>query len=767
MNAQYPFSSATKDRATYIDSMSGHEIISDEELLFKYSPLTSMINSSGETIPTRNVISNLKNNNADDSYNGDDGDYDDDAASTTSSNYESEENGENKESAKVMSKTHSKTNSALYNRHSRTQSAVSTVYANPYTKGRKSSGLIETNNEFSGQYEKRVSIFSNWGINDDINHNKRNSIIIQDLITNNKSLESIYSHEQQQEPAKLDTKADTQQIFNSSEAKIIPHSPSSRNNSLRRRATYASRSIKRLKSIRESSENSGPESLVQTNESSNSSLKRTNATRRKFGWLSSLILLFQKLKANASKKWRSLTRRKTYKFRGHKNKETKKVNISGPILISTTAKSEASGNKLKLLPSETIYGQSVKSQSVHISTERAPDVSEKSANKTEVQEAAITNLNPDLERIIELWSHFLKTSISNRIQIKLEIETKLNTDKRKVSRTIGFDESLNSQLYLDKPKTTQFGSIIHSKRESIFDSILSDYLSTCSSDENSLEEEYDGSSSISSFSSVDESVPMINIIEATPKLSGDFYSKKENEINQSIARKLSGASVPTSPLSSKSIDLHEFHYRRLGAFSDAKDSSDVKLRDSIFSYDESDSPAIIIDDHPNRGVSAKPSQRAKSYDDAMNTKAFTRTFSKEETHHNTATPSENENGDSNFDAFSFQYSLVDEETETDSDEEDLQSSSGSGNSTNYTYRFNKSYGDRTELHYTYSNDTNYQYQLKQQMTKDYQLSKAFAIGDNNGRRGTENSQDSRESKPSHRLLKQIERYMGGNKKTAV
>ncbi|KAG7786874.1 hypothetical protein KL910_001390 [Ogataea haglerorum] len=186
---------------------------------------------------------------------------------------------------------------------------------------------------------------------------------------------------------------------------------------------------------------------------STGTLKRSNAIKRKVGWLTMLRQLIRKCKRHAAQKWRTIRQRRVFGGR-------KKLRKPEPTAVSLpTARPEAPPlNRTNTVQKLSRASSTTKSQ--------------REAKMDRLIRRSKENLiDPGHEDLVALWTSYLRSTVAKRIQLKLDI--------------------------------TQLAKPAHARRASLLDSILSDYVSTGDSDGNSMASEWSSISTAES-SAMDE-----------------------------------------------------------------------------------------------------------------------------------------------------------------------------------------------------------------------------------------------------------------------
>ncbi|KAG7842549.1 hypothetical protein KL941_005213 [Ogataea angusta] len=272
--------------------------------------------------------------------------------------------------------------------HRKTLSSATTFFDNPYLRSRSSM-----------RSSKHVTLTSTWGV--DSSQNVRNSQLLQQLMEGYESAASNHTREKSSAP---------------SQDAVAPFEPS-RQPSLRRQLT--TRSVK-----------------------STGTLRRSNAVRRKVGWLTALRQLIRKCKRRAAQKWRSIRQRRVFGGR-KKHTKTGSLTISLPLTHPEAPQLSRTQTVQKLSRPSSIS-----------SSQR------KAAMDRLIRKSQENLIDPGHEDLIALWTSYLRSTVAKRIQLKLNI------------------------TQLAKPAAT------HARKESLLDSILSDYVSTDDSDANSMASEW-------------------------------------------------------------------------------------------------------------------------------------------------------------------------------------------------------------------------------------------------------------------------------------
>ncbi|KAG7889999.1 hypothetical protein KL936_002673 [Ogataea polymorpha] len=282
--------------------------------------------------------------------------------------------------------------------HKKTASSLTTVFDNPYLRS-----------------SKHVTLTSMWGV--DGSQDIRNSQLLQQLMEGHESAPSSHSNLARNKSAA------------SSKSAVAPFEPS-RQPSLRRQLT--TRSVK-----------------------STGTLRRSNAVKRKVGWLTMLRLLVRKCKRRAAQKWRNIRQRRVFGGRKKRTK-TESITISLPIARPETP---------QLNRTSTVQKQPRPSS--------VSDSQRKAAMDRLIKKSQENLIDPGHDDLIALWTSYLKSTVAKRIHLKLSI------------------------AQLAKPAAT------HARKESLLDSILSDYVSTDDSDTNSMASDWSSISTAES-SAMDE-----------------------------------------------------------------------------------------------------------------------------------------------------------------------------------------------------------------------------------------------------------------------
>ncbi|KAH3671835.1 hypothetical protein OGAPHI_000021 [Ogataea philodendri] len=285
--------------------------------------------------------------------------------------------------------------------HKKTNSSATVFYENPYKRTRTARSSM-----------KRLTITSNWGI--DEKQDQRNSQIMKQLMAGDTS--SLAS-------SQVSLGHRSAQLVDSS---VVPFA-TSRAASLRRQ--LSNRTVK----------------------PSVGSLQRSNAVKRKEGWLTSLRKRIRQWKSRAVQKWRRVRQHRLFGRRRAKPA----LQISAPILPALSRQ----GTVRRVSRTPTVS---------HTQKKQAMDRLIRRSQDNLIDRPDLDQLQP----LLDMWSQYLKNVIGNRIHLKLD----LNQLSRPTAAT-------------------------HERKESLLGSILADYVSTDESDTNSMVSEQSDAVSVSTAES--------------------------------------------------------------------------------------------------------------------------------------------------------------------------------------------------------------------------------------------------------------------------